>query len=355
VKLICCIIIILASGRAVQGSEVPESKPQEAPLVGYVFCSHPQTEQYASMLLDPCKKWPAGRISCGQTVSVVQRRGDWLELAFPDKHPRYLQQDVVSQNSDKFVPFDSASGVPDRGAIDCPVPSVPPAERGPRAIYSPSPEYSENARKMKITGTVVLSLVVGIDGRPRDIRVDKGLGYGLDEKALEAVRKWKFQPGLKDGQPFETQIHVETSFRIFEPPFRQSGSVYTDIPCAEKIDSRDIKGLLKRAYKGDPKAQFIIGCACEYGVARLEPDRAQAIDWYRKAAESLVPAQYFLGETYLFNSDWVHAYTWLKIANLGGYNDPTNKLTTATVILSKEQLSEAEEQVAAWKRRHGTN
>ncbi len=211
-------IIVLASGRTVQGSEVPESKPQEnAPLVGYLLCSHPQTEQYASMLLDLCKKLPAGRISCGQTVNVVQRRGDWLELAFPDKRPRYLPLNLVSRNSDTFVPFDSASGMPDRGTIDCPVPPVPPEsrERGPQAIYSPDPEYPEGARKQKISGTVVLSLIVGIDGIPHDITVYKKLGYGLDEKALEAVRKWKFRPAVKDGQPFEKQIYVETTFRLY--------------------------------------------------------------------------------------------------------------------------------------------
>jgi TonB family protein len=357
-KLVYWVIVILASGSAVQGSEVPESKPQgNGPLVGYVFCSNPPAEQYASMLLDVCEKLPAGRVSCGGTVSVVQRRGDWLELAFPDKHPRYLPLNLVSQDSDKFVSFDSSSGIPDGGAIDCPVPPVPPEprEREPRAIYAPDPEYSENARAMKISGIVVLSLIVGVDGLPRDIRVYKGLGYGLDEKALEAVQKWKFQPAMKDGHPFETPTNVEISFRTFEPPSRQSGGVYTGLPCAEKIDSRDIKDLLKKAYKGDPKAQFIIGCACEYGVARQAPDRAQAIDWYRKAAASLVPAQYFLGETYLLNFDYVNAYTWLRLANLGGYNDPHDKLKTVTLILSKEQLSEAEEQVAAWKRQHGTN
>jgi TonB family protein len=199
-KLVCWIIVILASGRAIQGSEVPESKPQEnAPLVGYVFCSHPQTEQYASMLLNLCEKLPAGRISCGQTVSVVQRRGDWLELAFPDKLSRYLPLNFVSRNSDKFVPFDLASEIPNRGAIDCPVPPEP-RERAPRAIYTPDPEYPEKARKMKISGTVVLSVTVGIDGLPHDITVDKKLGYGLDEKAVEAVKRWKFQPAMKDGQ-----------------------------------------------------------------------------------------------------------------------------------------------------------
>jgi len=86
---------------------------------------------------------------------------------------------------------------------------------GPRAIYAPDPEYSETARKKKIAGTVVLSLTVGSDGLPHDIQVEKKLGYGLDEKAVEAMRKWKFQPELRDGQPIETPIKVEMTFRLY--------------------------------------------------------------------------------------------------------------------------------------------
>lgn len=85
----------------------------------------------------------------------------------------------------------------------------------PRALYSPDPEYSEEARKAKYQGTVVLWVVVGPDGRPRDIRVQRTLGMGLDEKAIEAVRTWKFEPARKDGQPVAVQINVEVNFRLY--------------------------------------------------------------------------------------------------------------------------------------------
>src|SRR6266576_4025893 len=64
----------------------------------------------------------------------------------------------------------------------------------PKAIYQPDPEYSEEARKAKYQGVVVLAMVIGPDGRPRDIRVQRSLGLGLDEKAMEAVRSWRFEP-----------------------------------------------------------------------------------------------------------------------------------------------------------------
>lgn len=85
----------------------------------------------------------------------------------------------------------------------------------PRPIYSPDPEYSEEARKAKFQGTVMLWMVVGPDGRPHDIRVAQSLGLGLDEKAIEAVRTWRFEPARKDGQPVSVQINVEVSFRLY--------------------------------------------------------------------------------------------------------------------------------------------
>jgi TonB family protein len=88
-------------------------------------------------------------------------------------------------------------------------------DRGPRGIYTPDPEYSEKARRLKINGTVILSLIVGIDGLPRNVKVEKGIGYGLDENALEAVRKWKFQPAMKNRRLVETHISVTTSFELY--------------------------------------------------------------------------------------------------------------------------------------------
>lgn len=85
----------------------------------------------------------------------------------------------------------------------------------PRVVYQPDPEYSEEARKAKYQGTCVLWLVVGPDGRPRDIRVARTLGLGLDEKAIEAVKTWKFEPAMKDGKPVAVQINVEVEFRLY--------------------------------------------------------------------------------------------------------------------------------------------
>ncbi len=81
-------------------------------------------------------------------------------------------------------------------------------------IYRVEPEYTEAARKAKYQGTVVLYAVVGPDGKVRDLRVVRALGLGLDEKALDAVRQWKFRPGLKDGQPVAVAASIEVTFRL---------------------------------------------------------------------------------------------------------------------------------------------
>ncbi len=85
----------------------------------------------------------------------------------------------------------------------------------PRPLFAPDPDYSEEARKAKYQGTCVLWMVVGPDGRPRDIRVARTLGLGLDEKAIEALKQWRFEPGMKDGKPVAVQISVEISFRLY--------------------------------------------------------------------------------------------------------------------------------------------
>jgi protein TonB len=85
----------------------------------------------------------------------------------------------------------------------------------PKALYAPDPEYSEEARKAKYQGTCVLWLIVGPDGHPRDIRIARSLGLGLDEKAIEAVKQWKFEPAMKDGKPVAVQINVEVDFRLY--------------------------------------------------------------------------------------------------------------------------------------------
>jgi TonB family protein len=85
----------------------------------------------------------------------------------------------------------------------------------PHAIYDPEPEYSEEARKARYQGVVVLQVVIGADGRPADIRVARTLGMGLDQKAVDAVRQWRFDPAIKDKQRVAVVVNIEVSFRLY--------------------------------------------------------------------------------------------------------------------------------------------
>ena len=84
----------------------------------------------------------------------------------------------------------------------------------PAVIFKVDPEYSEEARKAKYSGTVMLAVIVDAEGKARDIHVVKSLGMGLDEKAIEAVEKWKFRPGMKGGQAVNVRATIEVNFRL---------------------------------------------------------------------------------------------------------------------------------------------
>ncbi len=84
----------------------------------------------------------------------------------------------------------------------------------PGVLYRVEPEYSEEARKAKFQGTVVIALIVDEKGNPREMRVVRPLGLGLDQKAIEAVEKWRFRPGMKDGKPVPVQATIEVNFRL---------------------------------------------------------------------------------------------------------------------------------------------
>ncbi|HEX3586268.1 MAG TPA: energy transducer TonB, partial [Candidatus Angelobacter sp.] len=85
----------------------------------------------------------------------------------------------------------------------------------PRAIYAPEPEFSEEARIAKFQGEVTLLVTIGTDGRARNLSVVRSVGMGLDQKALDAVRTWRFDPAKKDGRPVAVQMNIIVNFHLF--------------------------------------------------------------------------------------------------------------------------------------------
>ena len=103
-------------------------------------------------------------------------------------------------------PFAAAAGAPVAysagGGVSAPV-----------LLSKVEPQYTEEARQAKLQGTVVLYVEVGPDGRASNVRVQRSLGMGLDEKAIEAVKQWRFRPGMKDGKPVTVVATIEVNFR----------------------------------------------------------------------------------------------------------------------------------------------
>jgi protein TonB len=85
----------------------------------------------------------------------------------------------------------------------------------PVLIHEVEPEFSEEARKAKFQGNVMVSLVVDPQGMPRNVRVTRGAGMGLDEKAMEAVRQYRFRPAMENGKGVAVEMNVEVEFQIF--------------------------------------------------------------------------------------------------------------------------------------------
>lgn len=84
----------------------------------------------------------------------------------------------------------------------------------PVPVFSPDPEYSPEARDEGYQGTVVLTVIVGPDGRVHNPRVIRAVGQGLDEKAVEKVMTWRFKPATKCGNPVAVEVRIEVEFKL---------------------------------------------------------------------------------------------------------------------------------------------
>lgn len=85
----------------------------------------------------------------------------------------------------------------------------------PVVIYSVEPEFSEEARKAKVAGNVLVSIIVDASGHPQNVRVIRGIGMGLDEKAVEAVRQYRFKPAMMNGRAVPVEVNFDVNFQIF--------------------------------------------------------------------------------------------------------------------------------------------
>ncbi|HUM06910.1 MAG TPA: energy transducer TonB [Terriglobales bacterium] len=84
----------------------------------------------------------------------------------------------------------------------------------PRPTHQPKPKYTKEAKRAKLEGTCSLWLTVGTDGLPYNVRVTQSVGMGLDEQAIAAIQKWKFEPARLNGQPVAVATMVKIEFKL---------------------------------------------------------------------------------------------------------------------------------------------
>jgi len=85
----------------------------------------------------------------------------------------------------------------------------------PVVLYSPEAEFTDEARRANYDGVCLITLIVDIYGIPQNVRIVKPLGYGLSEKAIEAVSRYRFKPAMKNGEPVPVMVNVEVNFRLY--------------------------------------------------------------------------------------------------------------------------------------------
>jgi len=110
-------------------------------------------------------------------------------------------QGSVDENSNKAQNMESSDHVV--GKLSAPV-----------ATFKPDPPYTERARQAKLEGTLTVWAVVDREGNVADTTIVKPLGLGLDARALESIRTWKFRPAARDGTPIPVRVMIEVSFRL---------------------------------------------------------------------------------------------------------------------------------------------
>jgi protein TonB len=84
----------------------------------------------------------------------------------------------------------------------------------PKPTHTVRPQYTKEALAAKIEGDVILSSMIGADGVPSDIKLVRGLGMGLDEKAVECLKQWRFRPATNHSEPVSSKVNIEMNFRL---------------------------------------------------------------------------------------------------------------------------------------------
>lgn len=176
----------------------------------------------------------------------------------------------------------------------------------PEVMHKMEPEYTRAALNAGIQGTVLLTLIIDEAGVPRDIVVLSPIGFGLDERALECVSRWRFRPAMKDAKPVKIQAQIQVNFRLlgrsFDPKAEERRTQFNAIitrttKSLEKPSDSDVKTMQDLAKHKFPPAEYVLGIwqLRGEGVPKDEADGLAKVQ--RAADENYGPALFFIGKS----------------------------------------------------------
>ena len=174
----------------------------------------------------------------------------------------------------------------------------------PKVLHRVDARYTREARANGIQGTVLVEVSVDEAGKPVDVSVVSPIGFGLDQRAMDAVRQWTFQPGTRNGAPVRSVATVEVKFRIFHRRFdpaaeerRLSFNLAVDAIQRKRLtreapDAATLETVGKLAQQKYPPAMYLYAKLLEAGEG-LAPDREAALHLIAEAAEKGYPSAMF--------------------------------------------------------------
>jgi TonB family protein len=200
-------------------SDVPPASPTVASGVTYIHCPPEKynIEVYAEPSLTAVV---TTRLACGEDVTVLAKNQGLLGIFDRVRTTQGIEGYIFDIYIATATTTEGGAGLPSDGlgvggGLGSGLFSTGGGVSAPTCIYCPDPSYSEEARNAKLSGTVVLQIIVDAAGEVRDARVVKPLGLGLDEKAVEAIKTWRFKPSQRNGAAVNVRMLVEVSFRLF--------------------------------------------------------------------------------------------------------------------------------------------
>ncbi|MEO8096152.1 MAG: TonB family protein [Acidobacteriota bacterium] len=215
-----------ASGYAEQLLEVAKHVRAASPAMAVAMVRRPALTARVTAILDATRSRTRARLRSRLAIAIAAVCLVPLLAAFR-RAPRetFVPQTVLSP-APTSLPEVPIAEAPAQEIAQAPVPEPQPTQEGPPVypigggvsppaiIYRPEAEYTEEARAKKIQGAVVLEVIIDERGIASGIKIIQPLGMGLDEKAIEAMHKWRFKPGMKDGVPVRVRATIEMQFRL---------------------------------------------------------------------------------------------------------------------------------------------